>query len=631
MPNYRAPDPSLAASEPQLASGNETGESRPLVSIIQNKIRVLRRFRFFNAPHNSLATRVREILAPIGPLAEDSEDLFLELGRILPELAAASDRMLARSRNLAEHLKEDGRSARHFTEARTHLLAVLAAQQEASQAESALVDTMTRSRERMRQIRQTEARLRELMVLLRVIQILFRTESAALDNTVREFFWGLSESIQMLETQMKQTFEERLELVGASAATFSDVIARTQRQSQQRAAETVAMNAFLDQALAHVETQLAENAAREREATAVSGRIAELGSQLVMALQTHDIVSQKLQHLLEGVDLASHGETSALRDFLRVAAAQIEAVRNELDYVERLVRESAGEIARAAGTSLQDCVIFSGFDTANASAAEMLAQLAATRERTLAFLRAAELDTVQTLTGVQPVVASISGLNEAMSGISRQIGMVALNAQIMAVHEGRGTALELLAARATEISRDTEELGTIVASSSAGIAACVREAGEQLQLLEGRFEAGQATLEQDAAAESTTVARDTAQRGEWLRDLAAAVEQIRASSARTLALAERFAAPRRTLTAVAAGLRALHAELDGYIAPPAAAASRPALAALEQRYTMASERVIHEQALRSPHAPSAPPPEPPREPATPPPAADLRPGDIELF
>ncbi|MBL8210094.1 MAG: hypothetical protein JNK87_05255 [Bryobacterales bacterium] len=569
---------------------------------------------------------MRASLHPVASLARDSENLFLELGKILPELARAGDHLHAGSRNMAEHLKEDGLAARQFSDTRARLLAVLHTQQEASEAETSLVESISDSQQQLRQMRETEARLRELMVLLRVIQILFRTESAALDDNVRAFFWGLSDNIQTLETRMKQTFEERFEKVGAAAAGFTQVIAQTQQQAQQRALQAAAMNASLDRSLARMESQLAENAAREHEASAVSARIAELGSQLIVALQTHDIVSQKLQHLIEGVELAAASSNpGALRDFVAIAAAQIAAVNEELEQVERLVRQSAAEIAGASGSNLEGCVIVSGFEAAHASAGDLMAQLAATREQTLDFLRLAEQDTSQTLATVKPLEAAISGLNQVMSAISRQIGMVALNAQIMAVHNGEGTALELLAARATEISRLTEELGVSLAETSAAIAGSVHTAAAQLSLIDERFRSGRLTLEQDEAAHRTLVADSSGQRDQWLRDLGAAVEHIRSLSGCALDQVDRFAAPRRSLASVEEGLRALLAQLQPAGAAPVAACQQT-LTALEQRYTMASERSIHHQALRG----SGDSPSPPAAPA-PAAAEDLQPGDIELF
>lgn len=586
----------------------------------QRTLRSLREISITRSSTRNEQARLRLLMQPVASLARDSENLFLELGKILPELARAGDRLHTGSRSMAEHLKEDGLASRQFSGTRAGLLAVLRTQQEACEAESKLVESMTDSQHHLRQMRETEARLRELMVLLRVIQILFRTESAALDDNVRAFFWGLSDDIQTLETRMKQTFEERFARVGAAASSFTQVIAHTQQQAQQRAAQAAAMNSSLDLSLARMESQLAENAAREQQASAVSARIAGLGSQLIVALQTHDIVSQKLQHLIEGVELAEASPNpGALRDFVAIAAAQIATVNDELAQVERLVRQSTAEIAGASGSNLEGCVIVSGFEAAHASAGGLLAQLAETRTRTIAFLRQAEQDTAQTVAAVKPLEAAISGLNEVMSAISRQIGMVALNAQIMAVHNGEGTALEMLAARATEISRLTEELGVGLAGTSAAIAASVRTAAAQLTLLDERFRSGRLTLEQDAAVQRSLVEDSSGQRDQWLRELGATVEQIRSLSGRALDQVDRFAEPRRSLTSVEESLRALLAQLQP--AGTASAACPETLSALEQRYTMASERTIHRQALRASDAP----------PAAPAAAEDLQPGDIELF
>ncbi len=561
-------------------------------------------------------------MQPVASLARDSENLFLELGKILPELACAGERLHSGSLSIAGHLKEDGGAARQFADTRARLRAVLATQQEASEAEGKLVESMADSHRQLRQMRETEARLRELMVLLRVIQILFRTESAALDDNVRAFFWSLSDNIQTLETRMKQTFEERFERVGAAAASFNRVIAHTQQQAQQRAAQAAAMNAILDQSLARMEIQLAENALRGQQASDVAAQIAGLGSHLIVALQTHDIVSQKLAHLIEGVELAAASPNpGVLRDFVAVAAAQVATVNQELERVERLVRQSTAEISGASGSKLEGSVIVSGFEAAHTSACNLLAQLATARDQTLAFLRLAEQDTSRTLAAVKPLEAAISGLNELMAAISRQIGMVALNAQIMAVHNGEGTALELLAARATEISRLTEDLGESLAANSEAIASSVRTAAAQLTLLDEGFRSGRLVLEQDAAAHRAMEADSTGQRDQWLCDLAEAVEHIGSLSARALELAGRFAGPCQRLTAVEEGLR----ELLGRLQPPGSApeTARPeSLATLEQRYTMASERSIHRQALgTSGKAPAG-------AVAV---ADDLQPGDVELF
>ena len=217
-------------------------------------------------------------------------------------------------RNLSNHCDE-------ILSGKERLLALAAGQEEGNEAVNAVRDLLAsplsfvsdfasdtagllRSAERtqtaLARVLETEARLSRALEPLAYLRTLFHVESAQL---TREMFGSMDEEIERLQNALRSEFVAKfaeLRAMREALIRFTDEYAGRGRLLASR---SVGIGRAMDKAFARMNDSVGVSGwVQNNVIDATSGLGSEVGS-MVVALQTHDIVVQRLAHVGRGLDV----------------------------------------------------------------------------------------------------------------------------------------------------------------------------------------------------------------------------------------------------------------------------------------------------------------------------------------
>jgi hypothetical protein len=468
-----------------------------------------------------------------------------------------------------------------------------------------------------------QAKLDASLAPLRILEIMFRIESASAPPQILALFVSLSSEIAHLMEQMATLIAREFEAIGSTGATVGDVAARVrllharQRGAQRRRGE-------IQSSMAALGGQIEEDKVRDQRLIGASQSIHGKISGMVGTLQYQDILNQRLQHVIEG--LAEMAKQSAaltrgssgdvlcfIRDASRVEAAQIEGVAEALgDAMEHLhvSLDGLAEEARGVGAGA-----VAGMD--GRAADRMVRVLLDTIQENTDLIESTSGQMAEIRAALEPIGGLLGNLTGSILRLSARIRLISLNAQIQAAQAGEGTGLEILACRARTIAEE--------------IVAQVAELAAELDILKGTLAAD---LEQIAATQTRSaqflrlLREDGGQQGARLRhfqdqmlaerrSVAAHIEQIQVESTALSASLSVRASLGEILGATRTGLQQFSVALSTRLIHRNTATRVENLA---RSYTAASERAAHHRALTAEPAAMLAPPVP-----------ALAEGSIELF
>jgi len=559
--------------------------------------------------------RIRWHAAQLSACAGKIDKCFLRTAAALEGLAGRTSKLVNASRRLLQCA--EGREGDRFVfqEALDVIERPLDFNDECLRITAGVDESLASVATRIGTLGRFQARLEDSLKPLRILQIMFRIESASAPREILTLFVSLSEEIAHLMEQMATLIGSEFDAIESTAATVGELRARIGTLcARQRAVQT--RRAGIRSSMEALTLQIEEDKVRDLQLIGAGEAIAAKTAEMVGALQYQDILNQRLQHVIEGLgDLAqrSHASGDALcfmRDALRVESAQIGGAAEALDGAMERLKSSLDGLAQEAGGL--------GHAGAGSGAAERMIQvlLATIRENT-ALAESTALQTAEIRAALEPVCSLLGNLTGTILGLSARIRLISLNAQIQAAQAGDGTGLEVLAGRARNIAdqivmevarlagelQDLKQtlnagLGEIAATQaqSAGFLRLLREDGAHQESILGRFR-------EAMEAECRTVR-------ELIGEIQSESETLSASlNVRTVIL-ESLGASRDELHIFAEALagRLSHRTRSSRVEELALA------------YTAAAERSAHDRALTRDPAPIL---------ATPPVA--LAEGSIELF
>ena len=468
------------------------------------------------------------------------------------QASAALDRALGHARRLHGHIEQSGQSLENV---RCHAAS----------------------------LRSAFAGLPGVVTTLRALCTLTRIETARLGKASGGFA-SFAEEVGPLSENIQQAGEEALDaascLQHGVETTLSAAAGIRSRQLRDlpRLLDAVSegMNQFAAQQVLAAEASARQAAAYEALSAAIDD--------LVRALQFHDITRQQVEHSLD----ALHTAKAPSRPLVLLQAAQLRAAAGTFAAAVHGIESDLASIAArlegmsAGGGSLPADSFFESMKTRFGAIIHSLQECSRAGDEMRACSQAVE----RPLAAMRESVAAIGRLE---IGVQR----IALNASIRAVHIGApGDSLAVIATRMQEAAVSSAE-NTVRAAAS--LDAVERAVG----LFPGEEALSAATASSCTDLEECN--RDLQAAGERAqkeaREIAASVAVLQAGIAearRGLESARVFAS---ALDRAAASLETIATDLPGE-------SSDSSVAALAERYTMHSERVIHHEALGG--APSGP-------------------------
>jgi hypothetical protein len=476
-----------------------------------------------------------------------------------------------------------------------------------------LIELLEQALEQIDRMLGYESILQRTVAPLKFIQTLFKVESAGLSHSVQQMFLALTDDIDRLQQQVGQTFGEKFEMLKSARKTIAGVVVRLKASARTQHAAAREKKQTIERALVELQADLKRNEERDIRLTAVSRAIDQQVGGMVVSLQTQDIVSQKVAHVLQVLqemggrftefkdadDISVAAPAAAYcRDAGEVQSGQLQAVARDLTGTADTIGNAVSAISGQITSLNEDCLCLNEFNKVTAGVDGLVQVLLDTIVDVRTIVVAAVSGVEQSCLAIRPIGGLTSNVTETMRQLSAQIRLIALNAQVQAAHIGSGTGLEVLAAGTATIAVETTSISENVARELDTLTVHLGEHVRAFEELHHKGAVEQQTL--DTKGQETEVGLHSF-RDETLSTLSQvfeAVEGIRCmadSMGRKLdfrsVIDTRINTTRETLDRIVAAARQW-LESSG----PAAALTAPA-SNLAQIYTMASEREVHDAIL----------------------------------
>ncbi|UPU37604.1 methyl-accepting chemotaxis protein [Geomonas paludis] len=467
--------------------------------------------------------------------------------------------------------------------------------------------------------------------VLRMLGISTKIESARLGQSAAGFD-TLASDVGELSVQVndKAAFimKRKDDLAREIAQTLSGVL-ESGAQQHDRVIEVLARTRKSLQALTEINTRCSSSVAL---VSAVSDEVYRSIGDVVMSMQAHDIVRQQIEHVHEALDEVKQGldagscGADATATICELQIAQLRHASDELDGAVRIIMESLREVARKqSGLSAQTSGMSGIADQAGGSFFTGM-------ERDISVVSNALLESSkvnQALCVAMGTVAETVGEIATFVGdiekIGEEIKLIALNAQIKSAYTGdEGAALGVLAEAIQRLSIDAINHTGAVSGTLQGIIGVTDRLSQGVSVettgLESEVHGMVQTLSdlvQTLRQVNDTLQHSLHQMDDSVTRLSTDIEQVVSGITVHRKVAKVLEESIRAISGVATEARRL--------APAGTAGNLDQLA---QRYTMQSERRIHES-LNGPATGGRMP----TLSAPPPPAADEDElgGNVELF
>jgi len=342
----------------------------------------------------------------------------------------------------------------------------------------------------------------------------------------------------------------------------------------------------------------------------VSGNISEV----VSSMQMHDMTRQQVEHIVEALErlLAnlkqanSDGEPHEnLRrlvieagDVCELQSAQLRHATNELCNAVVSIVENLRDVASKQSSMAAETLTTTGIaDSAGGSFMDTMGRGLSTVTSVLARCAQADRDMAATLQRVAETLQEITGFVTDIEEIGSEIDLIALNAQVKAAHTGKeGAALGVLAEAIKRLSVDavnqTAAVSEILLQINASTAHLFSEATEETEQLGARITVMEDELGTILAALGemndnllTTLSGLSERVGQLTEDIDRATSSIDVHSR----VRQMSGQVETALDRVVEAARELE---------PASTEFKENLRHMEERYTMESERHIHEAIAR---------------------------------
>ena len=456
-----------------------------------------------------------------------------------------------------------------------------------------------------------EAELQRTMLPLQFVQVLFRVESTRLNPEVQQMFESLTREIEVLHSQVREIFGTKLKQLDQTHRTIGQVIGQLDRQSLTLRQVITTQKVDIESTLATLKQEMSLNHERDSKLGHLSKALAGEVNQVVMGLQIQDIISQKVQHVLEALPpveahfaeftaAASPAAGGKAMQFLqqscRLEARQLEAVQTELAKAETSIQGGIQKVIVHLKEIDSQSLSLQEFNLLTTSFNGMVQVLVEMIEEVRSLVAATVASAAEVYAMLRPLGSLASDLTTIVHDIAARIHLIGLNAQVQAVcasQEERGTALEVLSARTSEISSETNRITEHAATELDALAAGLAESVRVFEKIYSDGLAQKGFLDRQGCAEEAALHsfRDSAL--ETLSALGTSLDAIQAQAKSALATVQFDHFHSVTLPALRKPLEAIADAAELWLqANPIEQAEGSLIEGFQRHYTMASEREV---------------------------------------
>ena len=465
-----------------------------------------------------------------------------------------------------------------------------------------LQSQLQQDHEGIEQLLQAEASLRRTMAPLQTIQTLFKIECAPLGAEAQTMFTALTQEIERMHNQVCELFDTKFTELRQVERILDDVGVKLAQQTTSLRKFVTKEKTEIQDSLRQLSAELAANQQREARIQNLSREVTREIQAIIVGLQFQDIINQKLQHTSAAVTqiLARFGEDEESLHFLaqssRLEAEQLQAVRRDLAQAEETVKAGIANLLEHLSEADTNCLSLKEFDRVTASSDGMIQVLLGLIESVRSRVTEISGRTAEIQQPLQPIHNMAAGLTLVVRQLSYRIHLIGLNAQVQAAHFSRGAGLEVLSARTSEISLETNRISETVATHLDQIAAGLNENVKAFNQLNLQALAQQEWLAHQGKDAENGLHRLRDEALTTLQEVGDLLEQIKEQAGEALGSVRYVETADATLAALQSQLRTL-GEAAVEELGERHDATRNLLADHHQKYTMDSERQVYHQVM----------------------------------
>ncbi len=371
----------------------------------------------------------------------------------------------------------------------------------------------------IRRLLGVESELQRTMLPLKFVQTLFKAESAPLGAGVQQMFIALTQEIEGLHNQVREIFGTKFKQLEQTHRTIGEVIRQLEKQARLLDEVTSVQKAEFNSSLTRLRHETAANQERDVRLGRLSRDLARDIQQMVAGLEVKDSVGQKFQ--LATAALPRVQATLAQLSNTSRPAGSVESLR----FLQRSCRNEAVGLDEAqtklakAETALQGrlhkvlarltemdshCFSLEEFKQLTTSCDGIVQVLVEMIEKVRETVDASVASAGAAFELLEPLGGLASDLTGVVRGMSAQIHLIGLNAQVqaaLAAQDRRGNGLEVLAARTSEISEETNRISERAALALDGLAGGLAESVQAFEQLRQGGVAHQTVLNEQGRME----------------------------------------------------------------------------------------------------------------------------------
>jgi len=562
------------------------------------------RIRYFLRALREPAQQVKNAMSALLATNQVLERIYLATQQDLEALARLAGEVVVNAQGLVNMALGRQTGATDFNRTIAVLQGPLDFLGHSMQQMAELASDISLARTSVSSITALEMPLERTLSPLKFMQTMFRVESAVLPAESRETFLNLASEIGFVFERVERSFSQQFAALAQLETSLGAAMQRMESYIKERGGHLEQRRAEIARSLAAMSEEIEQNDRRNVELSQASQDFSASVNSAIMALQTQDIVAQRLDHAVRGLSDAVEALRAAESDADRDAAGriptlayveigQLDAVAEQLHESEQSLRAAVGAILARIGGLNNECLLLREFGHLTVSVEGVVQVLV----DSLAGLRAMTAETMEMIRrheeALLPAQNALAALSGTVDEVARSMARIALNAQIRAVQVGENTGLEVLASHTAELTRETVRIS---GELNAGFDDTSTRLGAAIARLQRLREAGEQALarcEQDGAAEEAGLHTFRDQVLASMQQMAALFERCRAAGQTVLSRCDLSASIASVADARAAVERL--ARCAEPLKPPAAASQA---SGAERRYTMSGERHVHYRVLR---------------------------------
>jgi methyl-accepting chemotaxis protein len=556
---------------------------------------------------DAIAKNLRGCSAGLVALNGSTEDDFLTTGRDLRDVATRTGQISTTAKSIADLVS--GRDFEGYIEALQKLFermnTYLALSRKKLNHNSETLLTILKTSD---SIALHLAGFNRIVKHLRILGISTRIESARLVGG-HDAFSNIADDVNKLSDLINSKSAGILQAVMSTHEVISETLSKVNLFEARQQGQSQTM---LDDIIRNLPSLSEKHELSSTAAYHIIERTEEISrnvGEIVSSLQFHDITRQQIEHVIEVINelsnkMSSPKERESLQDLsisnvCRLQVNQLNSAKQEFVSAIGGAMDSFRHIAGNAMEMSKEVAALAG--ATGASGASFLARLRTDVAKIIATLNENGEANHRLLTAVESVVATIGDLTTFVGGIDEigvDIDLLALNAQIRAVHTGSdGAALGVLAEAVRSLSDDARGQTVSVSETLTHISAIAQGLGraeaeeDEIEELDEMVERLGGILDSLAGMDGQVTSLVNLVEGTTNE-----VEMEIKSLISGITVHERIESE---LNGAVAGLAGIEREA-GKLGPATGENHDTAyLKQLEQRYTMDKERSIHHSSIHA--------------------------------